>query len=201
MVVVGGRQRSSTATSSRRCAASFGRHGFLAERRPAGRPAGASRRHPRISGREGRISRPFEQVNLVLGRGGRARVTTTVGSRSASSTPHSAAARRAGSSRRCASTAAWPTPSTPSPATTPTPGWSASPSAACPDRLDEVLEPWCGSSCPGSPPTASPRRSSPAARASCVGGLVLGLEDSASRMIAPRQGRARLRRRCSASTR
>lgn len=44
---------------------SFGRHGFLAD---AAEPVGprASRRHPRVSGREGRISRPFEQVNLVL---------------------------------------------------------------------------------------------------------------------------------------
>jgi predicted Zn-dependent peptidase len=44
---------------------SFGRHGYLAG---AAEPVGprASRRHPRVSGSEGRISRPFEQVNVVL---------------------------------------------------------------------------------------------------------------------------------------
>ena len=46
---------------------------------------------------------------------------------------------RRGSSRRCASAAGWPTRSTPSPPTTPTPAWSASPSAACPAKLDDVL--------------------------------------------------------------
>ncbi|KAA1421989.1 insulinase family protein [Nocardioides humilatus] len=45
--------------------ASFGRHGFLATTaEPVGpRPA---RKHARIRGDEGRISRPFEQVNVVL---------------------------------------------------------------------------------------------------------------------------------------
>jgi predicted Zn-dependent peptidase len=44
---------------------SFGRHGFLAD---SAEPVGprSSGRHPRIRGREGRISRPFEQVNVVL---------------------------------------------------------------------------------------------------------------------------------------
>jgi predicted Zn-dependent peptidase len=43
----------------------FGRHGFLdgAAEPVAPRP---SRRHARMPGREGRISRPFEQVNVVL---------------------------------------------------------------------------------------------------------------------------------------
>lgn len=44
---------------------SFSRHDFLAG---AAEPVGPrpSRRHPRILGREGRIARPFEQVNVVL---------------------------------------------------------------------------------------------------------------------------------------
>ena len=45
-------------------------------------------------------------------------------------------------------------------------------------------------SSPRSPPTGSPTRSSTAARASCAGGLVLGLEDSGSRMS--RLGKAEL---------
>ncbi|KAA1428916.1 M16 family metallopeptidase [Nocardioides antri] len=45
---------------------SFRRHDFLAG---AADPVGprAGKRHPRIKGGEGRISRPFEQVNVVLG--------------------------------------------------------------------------------------------------------------------------------------
>jgi predicted Zn-dependent peptidase len=43
----------------------FSRHGFLDG---TAEPVGprASRRHPRIRGREGRVSRPFEQVNVVV---------------------------------------------------------------------------------------------------------------------------------------
>ncbi len=43
----------------------FSRHDFLGD---AAEPVGprASRRHPRIRGREGRVSRPFEQVNVVV---------------------------------------------------------------------------------------------------------------------------------------
>ena len=71
--------------------------------------------------------------------GGPHPATTTAASRSACSTPRSAAARRAGSSRRSASTAGWPTRCSRSPATTPTPAWSASRSAACRSKLDDVL--------------------------------------------------------------
>ena len=49
-------------------------------------------------------------------------------------------------------------------------------------------------SCARWPSTASPTRSCAAARASCAASLVLGLEDTGSRMVPGRQGRARLRR-------
>ena len=117
------------------------------------------------------------------------RAPTTAGSRSACSTPRWAAAPRAGCSRRSASAAAWPTPSSRSPATTPTPAWSASRSAACPARLDEVLE------------TVRIELSRVAAhgiteeelhrgQGQLRGGLVLGLEDSSARMS--RLGKAEL---------
>ncbi len=44
---------------------SFRRHGFLESTADPVSPR-SGRRHPRIRGREGRISRPFEQVNVVL---------------------------------------------------------------------------------------------------------------------------------------
>ena len=71
----------------------------------------------------------------------------------ACSTPPWAGARRRGCSRRYARSAAWPTRCSPSPPTTPTPAWSASPSAAC-RRSSTRCWPSYGPSSPGSPPTA-----------------------------------------------
>ena len=89
------------------------------------RPACRLRRRPSAT-------RPFEQVNLVLGVNG---LTRTDDAPLRPRRAQRRARRRhlvAGCSRRSASAAAWPTRSTPSPATTPTPAWSASRSAACP---------------------------------------------------------------------
>ena len=85
--------------------------------------------------------------------------------------------------------AAWPTPSTPSPATTPTRASSASRSAACPASTPPCSRP-CATSWPRSRPRASPTRRSSAARASSRAASCSGLEDSGSRMS--RIGKAEL---------
>ena len=108
---------------------------------------------------------------------------------SACSTPRSAAARRPGCSRRSARSAAWPTRSSPSPATTPTPAWSASRSAACPPSSTRC-SPSSAPSSPRSPPTASTDEELARGKGQLSGGLVLGLEDSGSRMS--RLGKAEL---------
>ena len=77
---------------------------------------------------------------------------------------------------------------------TPTSACSASTPAACPTKVDQVLEISPSPSSTRSPTTASPPRSSSAARARCAARLVLGLEDTGSRMSAHRQGRAARRR-------
>ena len=93
---------------------------------------------------------------------------TTGGSRSACSTPRSAAACRRGCSRRSARSAAWPTRSTATTRSTPTPACSASTPAACPRKVDEVLGDLPRRARRRSPRRASPTRSSTAARASCA---------------------------------
>ena len=161
---------------------------LAARRRAAGAAAARGPPGPRAPGR-GRGDPPVRAGQPGPRHGGRDTATTTAASRSACSTPPSVGARRPGCSRRSASAAAWPTRSSPSPATTPTPAWSASRWAACPTS-STTCWPWSAPSCPGWPRTASPRRSWCAARASCAGGLVLGLEDSGSRMS--RIGKAEL---------
>ncbi len=165
----------------------FGRHGFLAE---AAEPVGprASRRHPRISGREGRISRPFEQVNLVLAAEGVARdddrrfalgvLNTALGGGTSSRLFQEVREHR-GLAYSVYSFASHYADS----------GLVGVAVGCLPDRLDEVLE------------VVRVELSRIAAhgitaeelargKGQLVGGLVLGLEDSASRMM--RLGKAEL---------
>jgi predicted Zn-dependent peptidase len=165
----------------------FGRHGFLAE---AAQPVGprASRRHPRISGREGRISRPFEQVNLVLAAEGVARdddrrfalgvLNTALGGGTSSRLFQEVREHR-GLAYSVYSFASHYADS----------GLVGVAVGCLPDRLDEVLE------------VVRVELSRIAAhgitaeelargKGQLVGGLVLGLEDSASRMM--RLGKAEL---------
>ena len=194
MVVAVGRQRRP------RRRRTPGAHGLRPQRLP--RPATAARPRPRSRGQAapGPARRPcerrsarFEQVNLVLGVNGPDPHRRRAASRSACSTPRSAAARRRGCSRRCASTAAWPTRSTPSPPTTPTPAWSGSRSGCLPGKYDEVLETVRGELAEGRG-RRHHRGGARARQGPARGGLVLGLEDSGSRMSRHRQGRAGLRR-------
>ena len=165
----------------------FGRHGYLAE---AAEPVGprASRRHPRISGREGRISRPFEQVNLVLAAEGVARdddrrfalgvLNTALGGGTSSRLFQEVREHR-GLAYSVYSFASHYADS----------GLVGVAVGCLPDRLDEVLE------------VVRVELSRIAAhgitaeelargKGQLVGGLVLGLEDSASRMM--RLGKAEL---------
>ncbi len=166
---------------------SFGRHGFLAD---AAEPVGprVSRRHPRISGREGRISRPFEQVNLVLAAEGVARdddrrfalgvLNTALGGGTSSRLFQEVREHR-GLAYSVYSFASHYADS----------GLVGVAVGCLPDRLDEVLE------------VVRVELSRIAAhgitaeelargKGQLVGGLVLGLEDSGSRMM--RLGKAEL---------
>ncbi|MEJ7755052.1 MAG: hypothetical protein WKF83_00830 [Nocardioidaceae bacterium] len=87
-----------------------------------------------------------------------------------------------GCSRRSARSAAWRTRSTPSPPTTPTQAWSACTPAALPGKVDDVLERVPRPADDVGRRVACPPMSSSAARASCAVAVVLGLEDSGSRM-------------------
>ena len=186
-----------TSTTPTSCAGAQGVRAAAGSRRePAPRrsrraPAGAARRRRR---RRALVTGATEQANVVLGGAGpgphrRAPLRARRAQRGAR--------RRhdlAGCSRRSARSAAWPTRSTPSPRSTPTPACSASTPAACPSKVDEVL-----ALCRGELAQVAARRhhrprSCAAARASCAAALVLGLEDTGSRMTPDRQGRAGLRR-------
>ena len=79
-------------------------------------------------------------VPRLPGRPRACRAPTTGASSCACSTRSWAARPRPASSRRCARSAAWPTPSTRSPAITSTPGRSGSTSGTRPDRVGEALE-------------------------------------------------------------
>ena len=94
-----------------------------------------------------------------------------------------------GCSRRSASTAAWPTPSTPSPPTTPTPAWSGSRWAACPASTTPC---WrrCASELAKVAADGITEEELERGKGQLQGGLVLGLEDSGSRMS--RIGKAEL---------
>ena len=170
------------------------RAGFLG-RRPAdaGAPRAGGRRRRARRRRRRRAAAPTEQVNVVLGvPGDLAPDDAPLRARRA----ERRARRRhvaAGCSRRSARSAAWPTRSSPSPASTPTPacfGVSAGcpPAQARPGARARAAPSWRRSRA-----TASPPRSSRAARASCgrpgarPGGLRLADDPD-------RQGRAGPRR-------
>jgi hypothetical protein len=183
---------STTPTSCAWCARRSARNGLPRRRRAARcRPAAAADRR-RSARRVVEATRPFEQVNVVLGMPGRDP------HRRAAVRPRRAQHRARRRHRRrlfqeVRERAAWPTRSTPSPATTPTPAWSASRSAACPPSSTRCW-PSCREELRKVAADGITARSSTAARASCAAGLVLGLEDSGSRMTPDRQGRAGLRR-------
>ena len=99
-----------------------------------GRPAGPGR----CASGEARTSRPFEQVNLVLGMRGLTRSDMRRHTL-ACSTPRSAAAPRPGCSRRCASAAAWPTRSTRSPRHYSDAGMVGVAAGCLPAKVDDVL--------------------------------------------------------------
>jgi predicted Zn-dependent peptidase len=166
---------------------SFGRHGFLADAAEPVAPR-ASRRHPRVSGSEGRISRPFEQVNLVLAAEGVTRdddrrfalgvLNTALGGGTSSRLFQEVREHR-GLAYSVYSFASHYADS----------GLVGVAVGCLPDRLDEVLE------------VVRVELSRIAAhgitaeelargKGQLVGGLVLGLEDSASRMM--RLGKAEL---------
>ena len=120
---------------------------------PAARPAPRRRRERRARALPAQGHRAVPR----LPRRPRARrATTTAASRCACSTRSSAARRRRGCSRRCARSAGWPTPSTRSPASTPTPARSALYVGTRPDNLAEAMRgrrPPSSSACARSPPT------------------------------------------------
>ena len=148
-----------------------------AERVAGSRPATSRRR------------RPFEQVNLVLGvNGPDPHRRPPLRPRRAQ---HRARRRHvvAGCSRRSASAAGWPTRSSPSPATTPTPAWSASPSAAC-RASSTTCSPWSAPSSAKVADDGITDEELARGKGQLRGGLVLGLEDSGSRMS--RLGKAEL---------
>ena len=115
----------------RRCSATR-RRGRRLPPRLAGRRAGAApailARGVRLVSRGDRAGQPGPRLRRAWPG------PTTAGSRSACSTPRSAAACRPGCSRRSGRSAGWPTRSTASPRSTPTPACSASTRAACRPR-------------------------------------------------------------------
>ncbi len=149
----------------------FGRRGWLSGDEPPVSPRKGAKRvrvHPGVV----EATRPFEQVNLVLGMEGVHRnddrrfalgvLNTALGGGTSSRLFQEVRERRG---------LAYSVFSFSSP--TPTPAWSGSRSAACPTSSTRCC-PWSAPSSPGSPPTASPRRSWCAARASCAAGWCSG---------------------------
>lgn len=143
----------------------FGRNGWLdREESPVPPRHGRTRR---VSPGEVHATRPFEQVNVVLGMEGLTRqderrfalgvLNTALGGGTSSRLFQEVREHRG---------LAYSV--SPSPATTPTPASSGSPWAACP-ASSTTCSPWCGPSSPRSPRRASPPRSSPVARARCAG--------------------------------
>ena len=125
-------------------------------------------------------TRQFEQVNVVLGMQG-SPAPTPAASHSAYSTPRSVAARPAGCSRRSARSAGWPTPSSPSPAQHVDAGLVGVSVGCLPAKLDQVLAVVRAelAKVAGSGIDADELARG---KGQLKGGLVLGLEDSASRM-------------------
>ncbi|RHW26996.1 insulinase family protein [Nocardioides immobilis] len=166
---------------------SFHRHGFLdGAAEPIGPRAGG--RRPRIHGREGRISRPFEQVNVVLGAEGLTRdddrrfalgvLNTALGGGTSSRLFQEVREHR-GLAYSVYSFATQYADS----------GLVGVAVGCLPDRLDEVLEVVRVelSRIVAHGITADELERG---KGQLVGGLVLGLEDSASRMM--RLGKAEL---------
>ena len=154
------------------------------DRRPASR-----RRRPRGA------ARPTEQANLVLGVPGAApQRRAPLRARRAQQRARRRHVAR-GCSRRSARSAAWPTRSTRYARAVrrhrPVRRLRRLRSRARSTRCSRICRERAGQ---GRRARASPTRSSPAARASCAGSLVLGLEDTGSRMSRLGKGELRLRR-------
>ena len=140
MVVAVGRQRRPRRRSYARCARPSAAAASSTGDDAAGRRrARRAEPRPRAPRRGSRRPGPFEQVNLVLGmEGAGPRRRPPLRARRAQ---HRARRRHVarGCSRRSASGAAWPTRSSRSPATTPTPAWSGVSVGCLPSKLDDVL--------------------------------------------------------------
>ena len=146
------------------------------------------------------VRRTTEQANLVLGVPGpgphrRAAVRARRAQRGAR--------RRhvvAGCSRRSARSAAWPTRSTATTRSTPTPACSASTPAACPRKVDEVLA-ICRDELAKVAADGITAEELERGKGQLRGSLVLGLEDTGSRMSRIGKAELRLRRAAAPSTR
>ena len=138
------------------------------------------------------LARDTEQYHLTLGGpGDRARRRAPLRAARARQHPRRHAPPR-GCSRRCASSAASPTRSSPSRASTRTTGRSASTSARAPRTSSEVVARCSPTSCGGSASSRSSRRSSSARKDNVKGRVVLALESTGARM--ERLGASVLRR-------
>ena len=166
----------------------FGRHGFLDGTAEPVAPRPSARRRARMTGREGRISRPFEQVNVVLAAEGVTRdddrrfalgvLNTALGGGTSSRLFQEVREHR-GLAYSVYSFASHYADS----------GLVGVAVGCLPSRLDEVLEvvrvELSRIAAHGITPEELAR-----GKGQLVGGLVLGLEDSASRMM--RLGKAEL---------
>ena len=166
----------------------FGRNGFLASSEPPARAADQQPGPPGPRRAAARRSGPSSRSTWCSASTG-SPATTSAATPSASSTPRSAAARPRGCSRRCASGAGWPTASTASRPTTPTPASWASPSGCLPGRVDDVLE-TVRDELTRIADDGITEEELERGKGQLRGGLVLGLEDSGSRMS--RLGKAEL---------